>query len=80
MGIQVSYEINSGLQPFDSVLTWTNEQDGEQRTLIVEIDGKIHYYSDRDQVETQKSDFKYRLFDLYGLSYTRLECWDHMND
>ena len=70
----------SGLGPFDVVLTWQNRQDGQERTLIVEIDGKIHYYSDRDRHLDQRSDFKYRLFDLYGLTYTQISCFDHMKE
>ena len=62
--------------PFDVVLSWQTESG--PRTLIVEIDGSHHYYSKLDRIASQSTEFKYRIFDLYGLPYLRIECWNHM--
>ena len=48
--------------------------------MIVEIDGYSRYYNTSDRITNQSPDFKYRLFDLYGLSYVRLEIWDHLKE
>ena len=76
-GISVIQEVHSGLSPFDIILSWTANSDGQQRSLVVEIDGSHHYYNDRDRITQLATDFKYRLFDLYQIPYLRLECWDH---
>jgi len=44
----------------------------------VEIDGSIHYYNRQEQIVSQKTDFKYRLLDLYEVPYLRLECFDYV--
>ena len=28
----------------------------------------------------QRTDFKYRIYDLYGLNYIRLSCFEHMRE
>ena len=73
-------ELYTGMNPLDIVLTWRSQVDDQERTLIVEIDGKVHYYSDRDRHLNQRTDFKYRMYDLYGLTYTRISCFDHMTE
>ena len=44
----------------------------------MEIDGSIHYYNRQEQIASQKTDFKYRLLDLYEVPYLRLECFDYV--
>ena len=74
-GVRIETEIETGMAPFDIVLSWDGP-DQKQKTLVVEIDGSHHYYSARDQILNQRTDFKYRIFDLYKLDYHKLECWD----
>ena len=69
-GVKVSLEVLSGLSPFDMVLYW--ETESGPRSLIVEIDGSHHYYSSRDRIASQATEFKYRILDLYGLPYLRI--------
>ena len=44
---------------------------------MVEIDGSFHYYSVKEPLMNQMTDFKYRLFNLYKLPYLRIEYWQH---
>ena len=44
----------------------------------MEIDGSIHYYNRQEQIASQKTEFKYRLLDLYEVPYLRLECFDYI--
>ena len=65
MGIKLTHEMQSGLQPFDLVLSWRHN--GVSRSTVVEIDGSIHFYSLYEPIINQATDFKVRVCDLYNV-------------
>ena len=49
-----------------------------RHNLVVEVDGSFHFYSLKDPIMNQMTDFKYRLFDLYSIPYLRIEYGQHV--
>lgn len=66
--LQLEFEIETGLAPVDCLITWNKKGNGEQKCLVVEIDGSNHFYG-LSKNRSVISRTKYKIFEKAGIPH-----------